>query len=289
MISTHNGVDNPFNRLLEEVEAGRRQGKTMKITFADAIAAGLYERIALVSATPLPPKAEWIAQIRASYGDDADEELDCQPRSGAGSWLNAKDLAACVHPDAGKPELYQGGLCYGGRDIARRRDLSVMWPFEEVRGDLWLRERVEMRDAKFADQDAEFDRLMKAYRFVRWSVDQTGMGEAVVEGLQTKYGSTRVEGVLFTASSKLDMATALRERVEAHTIWLPDDPVIQTDLRSVKRTAGTGNAIRLSEDGTSDAHADRSGRQLSPARQRQNPIRPMPTHRHRGRAGRTTP
>ncbi len=257
VISTHNGVDNPFNVLLQDVKAGRRDGKVMKITFSDAIAAGLYDRIQLVTPNELPPLREWIAKIRATYGDDASEELDCIPKAGAGSWLNAKDLAACAHPDAGKPELYDNGPVFGGGDIARRVDLAVYWPFELVNGDLWLRERVEMQNARFADQYSEFDRLMRDYRILRFLLDQSGMGEAVVERHQDKHGSTRVQGVIFTPPNRLDMATALRERVEAHTILLPDDPVVQTDLRSIKRTAGTGGAIRLAEDGSSDAHADR--------------------------------
>jgi phage FluMu gp28-like protein len=58
--------------------------------------------------------------------------------------------------------------------------------------------------------DAAFDDVMERYRVVRACIDQTGMGEKVVEDAQTRHGS-RVEGVLFTGPNKLVMATAGKE------------------------------------------------------------------------------
>jgi phage FluMu gp28-like protein len=257
VVSTHNGKDNPFNQLIEEIRAGQRKGAVLRITFDEAIAQGLWERIKLVKPKTTPPKEEWIALVRETYGANADEELDVIPAAGSGSYLNPADIAACVHPDAGKPELYTGGLCYHGRDIARRKDLNVDVTLEDVRGMLWTRELTTMQNATFREQDDEFARRMKVYRIIRAGLDQTGMGEVIVEQAQEKYGSHRVEGYLFTNSVKLALAGSLRRRTEERTLLLPDDPLLSADLRSIKRTAGTGETVRLVEDGTSDAHADR--------------------------------
>jgi phage FluMu gp28-like protein len=256
VISTHDGVDNPFNALIEDIKVGKRKGVVGKITFADALADGLYERIMLVRGLPANDnnKADWEADIRAFYGDGAEEELDCIPASGGGAWIDPADMTACEHPDAGKPALYQGGLVYIGRDVARRKDFAVIWAFEEINGILWLRERYEVTNTKFSIQAAAFDDMFKRYRVASAWVDQTGMGEAVVEAAQDQHGETRVQGVLFTPPNKLDLATALRDRFEAGTIRIPkEDAEIRADLRGIKR-AGVGRGA-LAEAG--DVHPDR--------------------------------
>lgn len=258
-VSTHNGAGNPFNTFLEDIRSGQRNGETLRIDFKDALADGLYERICLVTKEKSSPsgKVAWEKKIRGFYGEDADEELDCKPRAGSGSWLDPADIFAATHPEAGEPRYYRGGPCYVGRDIARRNDLSVIWVFEEVAGVMWLRERIEQRNCSFADQQTEFDRIMRDYRVMRAALDQTGMGEVVVEQAQEKYGKSLVEGVIFTGPRRLDIATVLKQRFEAGLIRIPDDDKIKADLRSIKRKGGPTGAPRLVQDGSSDGHGDR--------------------------------
>jgi phage FluMu gp28-like protein len=254
VISTHNGVDNPFNQLIDEINTGRRAGKTMKITFMDAIADGLYERIALMDQNDGLGKEEWIAGIYAFYGDLADEELDCVPAAGAGCFIPPELVVAAQHEDAAKPDLYLNGICVGGRDVARRRDLSVMWVFEIVKNVLWLRERREERGITFRAQDEIFDGQFNRFRILRYGVDQTGMGEKVVEDAVGRHGE-RVQGVLFTGPNKLDMATAMKKRFEDGTIRIPDDAVIRSDFRAIKKAKGIGDTVRLVND-NDEVHAD---------------------------------
>lgn len=257
VVSTHDGIANPFNLMLDDIRAGRRKGETLTITFDAAIAAGLYERIAMtagIKGRTVLPKAAWIADIRDTYGDDAEEELDCVPKSGAGSWLDPASIAACEHPDAGRPELYAGGAYYLGRDVARRRDLAVFWGLEEVGDVLWLRDRWLGRGATFQAQDDEAARLMRERRVVRYWIDQTGMGEKVVEDEQRRYGETRVHGVLLTGPNRLDLAIALKDRFDRGLIRIPPRPEIRTDLRAIKKKGGIAGSITLVNDG--EVHAD---------------------------------
>jgi phage FluMu gp28-like protein len=260
VVSSHNGVDNAFNSFVEDIQAGRRGGKVMTLTFADALAQGLYERVCLVGGkTPSAEgKTAWEAEIRDFYGDDADEELDCIPSQGAGSFLKPEDLAACEHEDAGKPDLYAGGLWYGGRDVARRKggDGQIIWGFEMVGDVLWLRDRWEEVGRTFREQDDEMDWLMKNRRAVAMWIDQTGMGEKVVEDAQLRHGTYRINGVLLTGPNRLDLANSLGTRVENHTIRLPkNDPIIRADLRAIKKSVGAQGQITLVNDG--EVHADR--------------------------------
>ena len=83
IISTHNGVDNPFNELVTDVREGKKPYSLHTITFYDAVRDGLYQRICLRLGREWTRESEneWIAEIRASYGDAAAEELDCIPKN----------------------------------------------------------------------------------------------------------------------------------------------------------------------------------------------------------------
>jgi phage FluMu gp28-like protein len=257
VISTHDGLENPFNVLIDEVRAGRKRGEVLRIDFEDAMADGLYERICLVTGKEATPdgKVQFAKDIRDSYGEDAEEELDCIPKAGSGCYLDPADIAACEHEDAGKPEKYQGGLVAIGRDVARRRDFAVIWPFEITSdGHLWLRERYEEKKATFAEQDAVFDRMFTDYRVLRACIDQTGMGEKVVEDQQALKGTDRVVGVLMTPTNRLNAAIALKKRTQEHTIHYSPDPIIRSDFKAIKKSKGSGDTVRLVNDET--VHAD---------------------------------
>lgn len=79
--STHNGVDNLFNKLVEEIRKGDRDFSLHRVTLADALADGLYKRICLVNGEEwtLEGEAVWVAQLYRDYGVVAAEELDCVP------------------------------------------------------------------------------------------------------------------------------------------------------------------------------------------------------------------
>jgi predicted phage terminase large subunit-like protein len=81
IISSHNGVDNPFNLLIEAVKAGELTYSRHRITLDDALIDGLYERICLTQGQKWSPDAEdeWRSQLYRDYGIDAEEELDCIP------------------------------------------------------------------------------------------------------------------------------------------------------------------------------------------------------------------
>ncbi len=257
VVSTHDGSANPFNLLLDDIRAKKRKGEVQTITFNDAIADGLYERVRLsaeIKGRQIGSKADWISDIRDTYGDDAAEELDCIPAAGSGSWLDPVKLSTCEHDDAGKPELYTGGLVYMGRDVARRRDLSVIHAFELVGDVLWMRDRWVARAATFREQDDAFDAIWKQRRIASAWIDQTGMGEKVVEDLQLKYGETRIVGQLLTGPNRLDLATAFKDRVENCAIRIPKIVELRTDYRAIKKEGGVGGSVRIVDDG--DVHAD---------------------------------
>lgn len=199
-----------------------------------------------------------IDALREGIGDDDAwaQEFELKWLDEASAWLSYELITSCEDAGAGA-DTYQGGLCFVGRDIGRRNDLHVIQVFEQIGDVLWDRERIEQKRASFADMDAAFDDVMRRYRVARACVDQTGMGEKVVEDAQRRYGS-RVEGVLFTGPSKLIMATAGKERFEDRTLRIREGDVpLRGDLHKLRKVASATGAPRFVAE-RDDDHADRT-------------------------------
>lgn len=90
IISTHNGVMNPFNQLVEDVKAGKLPYSLHTCIFDEALAQGLYRRICLKRGIAWTQDDEqaWADEIRRIYADNVDEELNCIPKNSGGRWLN---------------------------------------------------------------------------------------------------------------------------------------------------------------------------------------------------------
>ena len=297
ILSTHNGEASPFNTLVQDIREGRRPGSLHTVAFAGAIREGLGRRRFDVMGEEWTQEAEgeWVEETRGEYGEDAAEELDCIPSAGAGTWLSWAEIRAAEDDEAGDPEHYAGGRTVIGYDVARRVHLSVFWVLELVGDVAWTREVIDLKGAKFAEQDAELDRLVLCYNPYRIAIDQTGMGEKQVEDAQRRYGSHRVEGVLMTGPARLEVATALKRRHEDKTIRNPASDEIRRDFRSIKRAAGsTGGPRLVADESDTDGHADRfwaaalacAAAEMTPAIYA---FRPVDNHRrldHRRRLGR---
>ena len=83
------------------------------------------------------------------------------------------------------------------------------------------------------------------------------MGEKVVEDLQLLHGSYRVEGVLLTGPTRLDLALGLASAFQLGRIRIPPrDPKLRADLMAIKRVGSEeSGSVRIVNDGT--IHADR--------------------------------
>lgn len=99
IISTHDGALNAFNELIKETHQGKYEYSLHRVTFDDAVANGLYERVCLMRGweATAEGKAEWYRRIRKAYGSRIEamrEELDAIPREGEGvllplAWIEA--------------------------------------------------------------------------------------------------------------------------------------------------------------------------------------------------------
>ncbi|MFZ5747172.1 MAG: terminase large subunit domain-containing protein [Pseudomonadota bacterium] len=200
-----------------------------------------------------------IDALRAGIADDDAwaQEYELKYLDEASAWLSYDLIAGCEDDAAGSRDGYQGGPCFVGRDIGRRNDLHVITVCELIGDVLWERERIEQKRATFADMDAAFDEIMRRYQVARACIDQTGMGEKVVEDAQRRYGGV-IEGVLFTSASKLIMATQGKERFEDRTVRIPcGDVPYRTDLHKLRKISGPTGVPRFVAE-RDDDHADRT-------------------------------
>lgn len=186
------------------------------------------------------------------------QEFELQWLDAASAWLDYDLIASCESAAAGYPGKYDGGPCYVGVDIAVRNDLFVIWVLERQGERLVTREVIAEKRITFAEQDRLLDDVFDRYDVLRVAIDQTGMGEKPVEDAIRRYGPGRVDGVLFTGPRKLDMATALKERMQDRLVDLPaGDPKLRADLHAVQSRVGPTGIRRLVADGDTDGHADR--------------------------------
>lgn len=239
--STPNGKGNKFYELM--TADGDRWSKH-QVDIYRAVADGLPRDIDELR-EGLADEDAWAQEYELKWLDEAS------------AWLSYELISSVEDERAGDPDQYQGGPCYVGRDIGRRNDLHVIWVWELVGDVLWERERIEQKRATFASMDAAFDDVMQRYRVIRACVDQTGMGEKVVEDAQTRHGS-RIEGVLFTGPNKLVMATAGKEAFEDRRVRITmGDARLRADLHKLRKVASATGAPRFIAD-RDDDHADRT-------------------------------
>jgi phage FluMu gp28-like protein len=274
IISTHNGDDNPFNELVQDIRAGRKPYSLHRITFDEALAAGLYRRICLRLDRGWSPEGEaaWRQAMLDLYGDDADEELHCIPSRGGGAYLPLSLIEACMRVDApvlrlAKPDAFsslpdpvrhaeisewlEGELqphlaalnqalrSFYGMDFGRSGDLSVIAPVQ-LQPDLTRRVPflLELRNIPFRQQEQVLfylaDRLPI---FMAGAMDARGNGQYLAEVAVQRYGA-RVEAVMLATEWYREQMPPFKAAFEDGTITVPRDADVQADLRAIRMEKG---------------------------------------------------
>jgi phage FluMu gp28-like protein len=150
-----------------------------------------------------------------------------------------------------------GGDVYHGKDVARRKDLSVDAFVEKRDGLRCLRALVEFDRCAFSKQEDILYPLMPLIS--RSCVDETGIGMQFAERAGEKFGDWRVEGISFTQGNKELLAGPVRTAFEDRSVRIPDDDLLVTDFRMIQKET-VGDKVRYvaaEGDDEADSHADR--------------------------------
>ncbi|MFT0531613.1 hypothetical protein ACMHYJ_02090 [Castellaniella hirudinis] len=276
VISTHNGVDNPFNVLVDDIRSNRRRGSVHRVTFQEAVADGLYRRVCLRRGIDWTSEGEkaWMDDVYAFYGAGAAEELDCIPANSGGAWLSRALIESRMSADtpvlrwecAAGFELLadhiRGAECrdwleaqmapllvglprdaisFDGEDFGRSGDLSVHVPLIQHHN---LVRRVpftvELRNVPFRQQEqVAFYLLDRLPRFTGGAFDARGNGQYLAEVAMQRYGASRIQQVMLTESWYREHMPPVKAALEDGTLdGLPKDADVLADLRAVQVIKG---------------------------------------------------
>jgi phage FluMu gp28-like protein len=269
IISTHNGADSAFNELVNDIRAGRRPYALHRITLEEAVAQGLYKKIARRLHREWSPENEaaWMRELEDFYGDNADEELHCIPRASAGAFLSSMLVEARMEADvpvirwempaefgerseevrrAETAAFLEDHLqpiltaldpalptCFG-EDFGRLGDLTVIWPLQVMR-DLKRRTPfvVELRNIPFRQQEQILfyiaDRLP---RFIGGAMDARGNGQYLAETARQRYGA-RIAQVMLSVAWYREQMPRFKAAFEDGTLAIPRDADILLDHRAI--------------------------------------------------------
>lgn len=172
-----------------------------------------------------------------------DRSFDLLEVTGEAGWTPGWFAAKLAGSERGRLEM--------GWDVARKRDLSVLWVNhdEPATGIKRLRFLVVMRGVQFALQRAIVREAMDVKLPTVGCGDATGMGMDSNETLQTAYGD-RWEPVNFGGTRKSELGSVLATTFDDRGQALPpvDGPYkfIATDLYAIHcEQTGGGNDRRL--------------------------------------------
>ena len=242
-------------RLLEE-EAKTKNGRAKIVSPWSGHWCDIY--LAVEEGMPLDPQ-----EVQGGCDEDTwRQEYCCQFISQGSEWIPPELFEQCVSREATSEwrTANRGGLdsplathdspLYAGWDIARKRDLSVIWLSELVGDVTWTRGVIEMRNTPTPDQVRQARALMPFLR--RMAIDKSGMGLVIFEALEREFPG-QIEGVQFTQQTKEAMAVLAKRRMEEAKVRLPDSNAVRHSFRSVKKTTNAVGQVRF--DAEHDAHS----------------------------------
>ncbi|MFH1027686.1 MAG: hypothetical protein V1791_06765 [Pseudomonadota bacterium] len=299
IISTHNGMKNPFNQLIRDSRAGLNSFKVFHCTFDDAVANGLFERVCLVKGwTPTPElKQSWYDKIRKGYGTNTaamKEELDAIPREGSGVAIPGILIEQCMTevrpilrltltPDfVPKPLPYRDSWIAEwiranvnpvletldkkkehnfGSDYARYGDFAFFAPMTTEQ-DLKRRTPfgLEMKDVPTRHQQQILWHIIDHLpRFRNGAMDATGNGYTLAEYTADKYGRPRIMEIKLSDAWYRENMTPFQQAFEDQMFDLFRDADVLNDLRALEMIDGIIKLPNLRVQDTKDAEFKRHG------------------------------
>ena len=273
ILSTHNGEGSEFNNIIQLCnrvlrgettfnEARSIRYRLHRTTIVDAIEQGLAEKVYKLDHINLEARDRFFKSCRArARNEDAwNQEYMCKPSSESTALIpydlyQSCEQADCLQPMVphaeGRREYYLGG------DIGREKHLTVFWLWEKVGDVLVCRKVIILIKTPYGAQLQVAADLLANHNILRACIDATGIGDMLVESLQKRFGTYRVEKVKFTAGIKEHLASQFRGRFEDRRIRVPAERDIREDFHSVRKTVTAAGNIRFDAAATEAGHADR--------------------------------
>ena len=299
IISTHNGMKNPFNQLIRDSRAGLASFRVFHCTFDDAVNNGLYERVCLVKGwEPTPEgKQAWYDKIRKGYGTNTaamKEELDAIPREGSGVAIpgvlieqSMKELRPILRLSLGD-DFVPRSLPYRdswiadwirinldpllaeldpkrehvfGSDYARHGDFAVFSPLSIEKD---LRRRcpfmIEMKNVPTRHQtQILWYAIRRLPRLRGGAMDATGNGATLAEYTAEEFGLDVIHQIKLNDAWYRVNMVPFQQAFEDQMFDLMRDADVLNDLRALELIDGIIKLPNLRVQDTKDAEFKRHG------------------------------
>ena len=201
MIGNVKGRVNWFYRGCRKAESGEPNSHYAKITWHEAVAAGVIQ-------------LEEIDDARRTLPEAIFRELyECEPSDDQGNPFGILAIRTCISPvSIAEPWIW-------GWDLAKKQDYSVGIALDRsgqvCRFERWQRPWQETIEA------------IRRLTAQKWAfVDSTGVGDPICEALQ-RQGGTNFAGYQFTAPSKQQLMEGLAVAIQSRKIGYPDGPIVK--------------------------------------------------------------
>ncbi|MDC5843747.1 terminase family protein [Vibrio europaeus] len=276
LISTHNGIDNLFNQLIQDSRAGKKRYSIHTVTLDDACLEGLYQRICQVTKQEWSQEKEdeWKANLLKDTAteEDALEEYQCVPKNGGGAYISRGLRERAARLD-GPVLSFTGSKAFNeakehireaemkewldehvqpeldkldpklrhclGEDFARSGDLTVYAPMA-VQNDVkrTVPFLLELGNVPFKQQEqALYFICDQLPRRDGIYLDARGNGQYLAEQARYKYGEEVVEVMLSVGYYRENMPS-FKAAFEDDEILLPKHEDVITDLGQIQIKAG---------------------------------------------------
>lgn len=281
-ISTQAEEDNPFNKLVEDIQNGVLSPKIYSLhtyTIHDAVAQGLYRRVCAVSGATysIEGEKEYVSDLLTAPGAEA--EYLCEPIRVGTHYIAGSEIKKAVEPHykvlrlrlddsfmkKSQPERAQhiklwldheilpalkalGNTAhYVGQDFGRYSDLSVIAiGYLTAQRHLHVPLVIEMANVPYKEQEQATlyvcDNLPRR-GFV--ALDGAGNGGSLGEAVEARYTEEGAEAVKASDAWYGSVLPALRGRFYNNTIRIPDDLDIIADLSRFRLIHGVPKLPKL--------------------------------------------
>ncbi|EJG1589895.1 terminase family protein [Vibrio diabolicus] len=277
LISTHNGIENLFNQLIQDSRAGKKRYSIHTITLDDACRDGLYKRICQVKGMEWSQEAEdqWKSDLLRDTAteEDALEEYYCVPKNGGGAYISRslRERAACLNDapvirftgstafnNAGESDRMRemqewlvenvgpllkklpSNLRHAlGEDFARNGDLTVFAPVT-VHDDTkrTVPFLVELANVPFKQQEQALYYICdRLPRRDGIALDARGNGQYLAEQARYKYGE-EVQEIMLSVAYYRENMPRFKAAFEDDELKLPKHEDVITDLGQIQMYRG---------------------------------------------------
>lgn len=296
LISTHNGVGNLFNQLIQDSRAGRKSYSVHTITLDDACEEGLYQRICQVSKQEWSPEKEeaWKKGLlrETATEEDALEEYYCVPKASSGAYIprplieraavegKAKLRFECdgqfMEWTEQEREVTTTEFCLRellpalqalkaehrhsfGVDFARSADLSV-FAVCAVQPDTarHIEITLEIKNCPYNQQkQIMLFMLQNTPRLIGAAFDATGNGGYLAEAAYIRYGAMMVDSVKLSDNWYREWMPKYKALYESDYIEIPKDEDIIIDHGHIQVINGVPKIDKArSKDQSGKRHGD---------------------------------